>query len=362
MQAKGRTSAPWCNPVVATFEELLERWDGERAVIQRDRETGSWMFVCLHSSALGPSGGGTRMKVYETPADGLEDALRLSAGMTTKFAVAGLPFGGGKTVLAVPEVFTGAERRGLLARYGDLIESLGGSFFTSSDVNTGPEDMDVIGERTQHVFGRSEANGGGGNPGPHTAMGVFHGIRASLAHAFGSDDVRDRSVLVQGAGNVGAALASLLREHGARVLAADVDAERAAAVGDDVIAPDDVYGTECDVYAPCALGATLSADTIPRLRCRIVAGSANNQLAQPGDAGLLRDAGILYAPDYVINAGGAIALAGLERAGWSHAELDAALARIGDTLRTIYARADEEDITTAEAADREAAARISAAR
>jgi len=347
---------------VASFEDLLERWDGERAVIQRDRETGSWIFVCLHSSVLGPSGGGTRMKVYDTAADGLQDALRLSAGMTTKFAVAGVPFGGGKTVLAVPEVFTGDRRRALLIRYGDLIESLGGSFFTSSDVNTGPEDMDVIGERTRHVFGRTEANGGAGNPAPHTAAGVFHGIRASLDHALGSNELQDRVVLVQGAGNVGASLASQLREHGARVLAADVDAERARAVGDDVVAPEDVYDTECDVYAPCALGATLSAETIPRLRCRIVAGSANNQLAEPADAERLRDAGILYAPDYVINAGGVIGLFGLERAGSSQAEVDAALARIGETLRAIYTRADEEGITTAEAADREAAARISAAR
>lgn len=265
-------------------------------------------------------------------------------------------------MLAVPEVFTGDERRGLLTRYGDLIESLGGSFFTSSDINTGPEDMDVIAERTEHVFGRSEAAGGGGNPAPHTAMGVFHGIRASLAHAFGSDELAGRTVLVQGVGNVGAALASLLREQGARVLAADVDAERAAALGDGVVSADDVYDTECDVYAPCALGATLSGDTIPRLRCRVVAGSANNQLAEPADAERLRDAGILYAPDYVINAGGAIGLAGLERAGWMQDELDAALARIGETLRTIYAQADEDGITTAEAADRVAAARISAAR
>jgi leucine dehydrogenase len=327
---------------VASFEDLLERWDGERAVIQRDHETGSWIFVCLHSSVLGPSGGGTRMKVYETPAAGLEDALRLSAGMTAKFAVAGLPY-----------VFTGDERRGLFARYGELVESLGGSYFTSSDINTGPADMDVIGEHTEHVFGRTEANGGGGNPAPHTAAGVFHGIRASLAHAYGSDELNGRVVLVQGAGNVGASLASLLREHGARVLAADVDAQRARAVGDDVVEADDVYGIDCDVYAPCALGATLNADTIPRLRCRIVAGSANNQLAQPSDAELLREARILYAPDYVINAGGAIALVGVERAGWSRPELDAALERIGDTLRTIYARADQEEITTAAAADRE---------
>jgi leucine dehydrogenase len=346
---------------VASFEELLESWGGERTVIHRDRGSDSWIFVCLHSTALGPAAGGTRLKTYETPADGLLDAMRLSAGMTTKLAVAGIPFGGGKAVLAVPEIPQGRQRRELLTQYGDLVASLGGTFFTSSDVNTGPEDMDVIGERTEHVFGRSQEHGGGGNPGPHTAVGVYHGLRASLAHAFGSDDPADRTVLVQGAGNVGAALGSLLRDAGARVIAADVDQARAAAVGDEVASPEAVYDTECDVYAPCALGATLNVDTIHRLRCRIVAGSANNQLEEPADAERLRERGILYAPDYVINAGGAIALFGVEHEHWAQADLDAALVRIGETLRTIYERADAEQITTAEAADRLAAARLSAA-
>lgn len=346
---------------MASFEELLDSWDGERTVIHRDRESDGWIFVCLHSTKLGPAAGGTRLKTYDTPGDGLRDAMRLSAGMTTKLAVAGVPFGGGKAVLAVPELPAGGARRELLLRYGDLVASLGGSFFTSSDVNTGPEDMDVIGERTEHVFGRSEEHGGGGNPGPHTALGVYHGIRASLAHAFGSDDLAGRSVLVQGAGNVGATLASLLRDAGARVIAADIDVTRAAAVGDDVVAADAAYDTECDVYAPCALGATLNGDTIGRLRCSIVAGSANNQLAEPADAERLRERGILYAPDYVINAGGALALFGLERQGWTREELEAVLARIGETLRTIYLRADDEHITTAEAADRLAADRLSAA-
>jgi len=361
-QLEATTSAPWCNRRrVASFEELLDAWDGERTVIHRDRDGDAWIFVCLHSTALGPAAGGTRLKTYDTPADGLRDAMRLSAGMTSKLAVAGLPFGGGKAVLAVREIPQGQKRRELLERYGDLIASLGGSYFTSSDVNTGPEDMDIIGERTEHVFGRSEANGGGGNPGPHTAVGVYHGIRASLAHVFGSDDPNGRSVLVQGAGNVGASLAEQLRAAGARVLAADVDEARASAVGDAVVPADAVYDTECDVYAPCALGATLNEETIDRLRCRVVAGSANNQLAEPADAQRLREREILYAPDYVINAGGAVGLFGVEHEGWDQSQLDAAFERIGETLSAIYARADRDGITTAEAADRLAADRLSAA-
>jgi leucine dehydrogenase len=347
---------------VATFEELLERWDGEQAVIHRDPESGTWIFICMHSMRLGPAAGGTRMKVYDTPADGLEDAMRLSAGMTSKLAVADLGLGGGKAVLAVPQIPQGEERHVLLHRYGDMVASLGGSFITSSDVNTGEEDMDVIAERTEHVFGRSEAAGGAGDPGPFTARGVFHGIKATLAHAFGSGELSGRIVLVQGAGSVGGPLAEQLGHEGAAVIVADVDAARAqsvaAAAGGSTVEADAALELECDVYAPCALGATLSAATIPRLRCRIVAGSANNQLARPEAAQLLHDAGILYAPDYVINAGGAIGINYLELNKRSHADVDAALVRIGDTLKEIYERAERQGITTAAAADAVAASRL----
>jgi leucine dehydrogenase len=347
---------------VATFEELLERWDGEQAVIHRDPDSGAWIFICMHSMRLGPAAGGTRMKVYDTPADGLEDAMRLSAGMTSKLAVADLGLGGGKAVLAVPQIPQGEERRALLHRYGDMVASLGGSFITSSDVNTGEEDMDVIAERTEHVFGRSEAAGGAGDPGPFTARGVFHGIKATLAHVFGSNDLSGRTALVQGAGSVGGPLAEQLGHGGATVVVADVDAARAetvaAAAGGSTVEAEAALELECDVYAPCALGATLSAATIPRLRCKIVAGSANNQLARPEAAELLRDAGILYAPDYVINAGGAIGINYLELNKRSQADVDAALARIGETLQEIYERAEREGITTAAAADAVAASRL----
>jgi leucine dehydrogenase len=295
------------------------------------------------------------MKVYSTPAEALADAMRLSAAMTRKLAVAGLPFGGGKAVIAVPTIPSGKQRRDLLLRYGDLIASLGGTYRTSSDINTNEADMDVIAERTEYVFGRSRQAGGSGNPAAPTAVGVFHGICSSLKFALGSSELEGRTVLVQGGGGVGSALADHLAAAGASVLIADIDPNRAgevaARVGGTTVQADEISQIECDVYAPCAVGGVLSTDTVERLRCRIVAGSANNQLADPEAAELLRARGILYAPDYVINGGGAIALVGLEQLGWTAAELDIALERIGLTLLQIYERADEVGVTTAAAAD-----------
>jgi leucine dehydrogenase len=340
------------------FEELLRRWDGEHAVARFDAETGTWMLVCIHSTRLGPAMGGTRMRVYGDPAEALEDGLRLAAGMTRKLAVLGLPCGGGKAVLAVPAVPTGDERRRVLERYAELVDSLGGTFVTGPDMNTGEADMDVIGDRTAHVFCRSVGNGGSGDPSVHTALGVFHGIRATLAHVFGSDNPAGRTVLVQGAGAVGGKLAGLLAEAGANVLVSDVDEERARATGASTVPPDAALETECDVYSPCALGATLNGDSIPKLRCRVVAGGANNQLATPEDGELLRAQGILYAPDYVINGGGALHGIGLEHLGWDAERLEQEVAAIGDTLARIYVESDTEGIPTHEAAERLAAVRL----
>jgi leucine dehydrogenase len=343
------------------FEELISAWDGEHVVVRHDPESGAWMLVGIHSTQLGPAMGGTRLKSYASPAEALEDALRLAAGMTRKLAVVGLPCGGGKAVLAVPELPTGDGRRRLLERYGDLVDSLGGSFVTGPDMNTRDADMDVIGDRTPHVFCRSVARGGSGDPSIHTALGVFHGIRASLAHALGSDDLAGRTVLVQGAGSVGTKLARLLADAGATVLVTDVDEERARATGATVVAAETALELECDVYAPCAVGATLNAATIPRLRCPVVAGAANNQLATPEDGDRLRDAGILYAPDYVINSGGALHGIGLERLGWDADRLEHEVAGIGDTLAAVFAEADAEGISTDAAAERLANERLAAA-
>jgi leucine dehydrogenase len=338
----------------------LEEWNGDELVVRRHAASSAWMFIAMHSSKLGPSAGGARMKVYGSTAEALEDVLRLSSGMTYKSAVAGLPFGGGKAVLAVRELPTGEARRQLLHAYGDLIESLAGRFWTGADMNTDERDMDVIAERTRYVFGCSPAQGGAGNSGPATARGVFHGIRASVAHVFGSDDLRGRTVVVQGAGAVGAQLVQLLAAAGAEVLVSDVDDARAAATGARMVPAESALDTACDVYAPCAVGATVNAETIPRLRCRIVAGSANNQVAEPADAERLHAREILYAPDYVINAGGALYDGGIEALGWSDEEVEQALERIGETLREIFQRAEAEGITTAAAADALAAARLTA--
>jgi leucine dehydrogenase len=298
------------------------------------------------------------MKVYTEPGDALADAMRLAGAMTLKMAAVDMPFGGGKAVLAVPELVDGDARRGLLLRYADLVASLRGTFNTGPDVNTSAADMDVIGERCGYVFCRSEERGGSGDPGPHTARGVFHGIRASVRHVFGSDSLAGRVVLVQGLGSVGGPLAEELAAAGARVLVSDVVPGRAELLGAEVVPAEEVIGTECDVYAPCALGGTLNAETIPRLRCRIVAGSANNQLAEPKDAERLRGAGILYAPDFVINAGGVLNSLGVEHLGWTREQIEERLARIGGTLEEIYSRADAEAITTEAAAVQLAGARL----
>ena len=345
------------------LEDLIRAWDGEELVVRFDESSGAWFFICIHSTHRGPAGGGTRMKNYPSPSDALEDAMRLSGAMTLKMAAVDMPFGGGKAVIATAApIVDGDERRSLLLRYGDLVNSLGGTFRTGPDVNTSVADMNVIGERCEHVFCRSEEHGGSGDPGPYTARGVFHGIVASVGHVFGSRSLEERAVLVQGVGDVGAPLAEQLRSAGARVFVTDVVAERLRSLAErldaEVVPPDDAIGFECDVYAPCALGATLSRDTIPRLRCRIVAGSANNQLAAPEDAERLRDAGILHAPDFVINAGGVVYALGVEHLGWARDRIEERLADIGETLAEIYARAVRDGITTQAAAEQLARARL----
>jgi leucine dehydrogenase len=304
------------------------------------------------------------MKVYGAPEDALRDGLRLSAAMTSKNAVAGLPLGGGKAVLAVPEVPQGDRRREILLRYAEMVDALGGSYVTACDMNTTERDMDVVGERTAHVMGRTVERGGSGSSAPSTALGVFHGIRAAVAHAFGSDALGERSVFVQGIGAVGRVLAGLLAADGARLLLSDVDASRAreaaAALGAEVVPHEQAISTACDVLSPCATGGVLNQTTIPISRCRIVAGAANNQLGASADAEALSAREILYAPDYVVNAGGIIHLASLELLGEDEARRDERVRAIADTLAECFRLAEAEGISTGAAAERMVAERLAA--
>jgi leucine dehydrogenase len=348
-------------------EELLAAWDGDALVVRHDGPSRAWMLIGVHSTALGPAMGGTRMRPYPSLFDAVADVLRLAEAMTRKQAMAGLPFGGGKAVLAVTEIPErgGEAWRGLLERYGDLVGSLGGTYVTAADIHTGSAEMDVVGERTPHVLGRSVGRGGSGDSGRDTAVGVLHGIRAACARAFGTPDLRGRSVLVQGAGAVGGPLVEMLVGAGAEVLVAEPDPDRLADAQVAGALPIDAgraVGTPVDVFAPCAAGGILSAATIPHLECRVVAGAANNQLTEHTDAVRLAEAGILYAPDYVVNAGGVIHLAGYEALGWDEATVAAHLAGIGDTLTEVFEAAERDGTTPAEAADRIAAARVAAAR
>ncbi len=292
-------------------KELIENWSGLGVVQGFDAETGTWMFIALHDATLGMMVGGCRMKTYPTPGDAMRDAMRLGEGMTYKWAAIGFPFGGGKSVLAVPRSLEGEERRGLIRRFGRLLESLNGAYATGVDLGTTPEDMNVLAEASQYVMGHGLSGSGTEDPGPYTALGVFAGIRSALAALDGSPDLEGRSVLIQGAGDVGEPLAWLLKEAGGEVLISDIDEEKAqrlaAKLDGRVIPAEATYTTPCDVFAPCAIGAILNADTIPQLGCRIVAGSANNQLDRGEDAERLHEREILYAPDYVVNGGGAIA-------------------------------------------------------
>jgi leucine dehydrogenase len=350
------------------FEDLIGTWDGELVAARHEGSAATWMFVCVHSTVLGPAMGGTRMKVYTSPHDALADGLRLAHAMTMKQAAAGLPFGGGKAVLAVPEVPAprSTARRDLMLRYGAFVDALHGTYVTAADMNTGPADLDIVKERTPHVMGAGPEHGGAGDSGGGTAVGVFHAIRSSVAYAFGDPSLEGRSVLVQGVGSVGSRLAPMLAEAGARVIVADLDearaAEIAASVAGTAVATGDALSTPCDVLAPCATGGVLNAETIPGLACRIVAGAANNQLATPEDGERLAASGILYAPDYVANAGGVLHLAGYETLGWDEAKMAERLAGIGETLTGVFETAEREGISTASAADRLALARIEAAR
>lgn len=287
--------------------------DHEMVHVVRDRASGLAAIIAVHSSHLGPGAGGTRFWHYPEPKDALRDALRLSRGMSYKNAMAGLPMGGGKAVILADEARTKTSE--MLAAFGDVVEGLGGQYVTAEDVGIGEADMVAVSHRTAHVSGLPSAgdDAAGGDPGPFTAYGIYLGIKAAVKHRLGTDTMQDVHVAVQGTGSVGAGVARWLAKDGARLTLADIDADAVQALGRelnaDVVAPDAILATTCDVLSPNALGAILNDETIGRLDTQIVAGGANNQLARAGHGDALFERGILYAPDYVINAGGIISVA-----------------------------------------------------
>jgi len=348
------------------MESLIKEWDGESVIIHFDRAANAWIFIAIHSMALGPGVGGTRMKHYPHLEDALEDALRLSGGMTLKWAAAGIDYGGGKAVIAIPPDLDSQERTALLRRYGEFVHKHNGLFFTGPDYGTSSDDMDIIAETGDpYIFGRTTAAGGADNPGPYTALGVFTSIEAVAEQALDTPTLEGKKVLVQGVGSVGRELVELLRQAGSEILVSDVNGSAieyfSNELGLETIPPDKVYERPCDIFVPCAVGAILNKETIPRLACRAVAGAANNQLGTPGDAMRLRERNILYAPDFIANSGGAIAIIGMEVRGWSHEEAEERLVHaIKSNLSQVFKMAGTEGCSTDEAAKRIAKKRLDA--
>lgn len=332
--------------------ELHPGTEHELVLQAEDERAGYQAIVAIHDSRLGPACGGTRLWRYESHAAALADALRLSRAMSYKAAAARLPMGGGKSVIIADH--GRGSREELFLAHGRLVEHLGGRYITAEDVGTSYEDMAIVRRVTSHVAGLRD-------PSPFTARGVVRALQATARKQWGSDDLRDRTLALQGCGNVGAALARMLQEAGARLILADVDEARARRVAraglDRVVAPEAIASAPADGFVPCALGGVLDRATIPELRCAIVVGAANNQLAQPDDAARLADRGILYGPDYIANAGGVIDGARY-LFGWTEERTRATIDAIYDTMLEVFARAEALGITPAAAADRLAEARL----
>lgn len=349
-----------------TLQDILGGWRGLGAVCRSVPALDAWIFVALHDGTLGTPTGGTRMRVYARPADGLLDAVRLAEGMTWKWASIGLPFGGGKAVLALSRPLGEEERRALLVEYAAVLEGLRGAFATGEDLGTTPADMAFLARHTSRVHGAGGDAEAARDPGPYTARGVRAGMRAALQRACGSRELAGRTVLIQGVGDVGAPLARLCAEEGAALVLGDLEparAERLAAeLGGRTVPAEEALTTECDVLAPCAVGAVLDRQTIPGLRCKVVAGSANNQLAVADDADRLHAAGILYAPDFVVNGGGALAFGLLALESPDEAELTRRLEGMEATLGAIFDEAAERGESPLRAARRRAERTLADAR
>ncbi len=348
IEVKNLQQAAEKNPVLRKMSEMGH----EQVLFCQDNETGLKAIIAIHNTVLGPALGGTRMWKYDNELDALKDVLRLSRGMTYKAAVTGLALGGGKAVI-VGDAST-EKTEALMRKFGEYVDSLGGKYITAEDVGMSTKDMMYVKMETDHVTGIPVEMGGSGDPSSVTAYGVYMGMKASAKFKWGSDDLNAKRVVVQGIGHVGENLVKHLTEEGATVIINDINEARLQEVsemyGAEIMMGDAIYDTEMDIYAPCALGATVNDDTLSRLKCNIIAGAANNQLEDEkvhGEA--VKSKGMVYAPDFLINAGGLINVYS-ELHGYDREQALERTRKIYDTTLEILVKAEQEDITTHEAA------------
>ena len=338
---------------MGVFDDL-SRLGHEQVVFYSLGESGLRAIIAIHDTTIGPALGGCRMYPYESEEAALKDVLRLSRAMTYKAAAAGLHLGGGKAVIIGDPKKHKSEF--LFRGFGKAVNSMGGRYITAEDVGTDVDDMEYIFAETDYVTGVDTSLGGSGNPAPYTALGVLQGIKASVAKVFGDPNLKGRTVAVQGLGAVGSNLVRLLKQQEARVVGCDADIERARARGDElgvdeIVEANEIFDVACDVFAPCAMGSSINDNTIDRLKCSIVAGAANNQLARDELCGDLKDRGILYAPDFVINAGGLINVY-VELEGYNSERAERVTRKLYYNTMRIFRLAEEHEETTVHAARR----------
>ena len=339
--------------------ETLATYGHEQVVFCHNKDAGLKAIIAIHNTVQGPALGGTRMWPYQSEAEALNDVLRLSRGMTYKNAVAGLNIGGGKAVIIGDPAKDKSEA--LFRAFGQFVESLGGRYITAEDVGIDVNDMEYVYRETEYVTGVHQVHGGSGDPSPFTAYGALQGLLATLNRKFGDEDVGKYSYAVQGLGHVGMEYVKLLKERGAKIFVTDINKalvdKAVSEYGAEAVGLDEIYDVPADVYSPCALGGTINPQTLPRLKCKVICGAANNQLAdnEIGDEVVKR--GILYAPDYAVNAGGVMNVA-LELDGYNRERAMRMMRTIYHNLARIYEISDRDGIPTYKAADRLAEERI----
>jgi leucine dehydrogenase len=335
--------------------------DFEQVTFCNDEKTGLQAIIAIHSTALGPAVGGCRMWDYKTSDEALTDALRLSKGMTYKASISGLNWGGGKSVLVGPP---SAKTPEMLKKFGEFVDRLGGIYVTAKDVGIGSSDLKTIKTKTKHVLGIDGEKGSGGDPSPATAWGVYHGMKAAAKHAFGTDSLKGLTVAMQGLGAVSFGMLEYLMKEGAKIIGTDIDPAKLETAktryGISTVGVEEIYDVACDIFSPCALGASVNSDTLPRIKAKAIAGAANNQLSTDEIGIEVMKRGIVYAPDYAINAGGLMNIyhESMVDGGYDRDRAFSHIMKIGQTIDRILTRAKAENLPSSVVADRMAEERV----